>query len=76
MFRRDGERYIVFLGDDKRSLREISQSERIGFVIRASNGSWNYVDPTMARSGYTKTRESAGQLSRRRFERMVREGAI
>jgi hypothetical protein len=35
VFRRDGERYIVFLGDDKRSPREISQSERIGFVIRA-----------------------------------------
>ncbi len=66
IFRRDGERYIVFLGDD----------ERIGFVIRTDNGSWNYVDTTMAHSGYAKTRERAGQLLRRRFERMVREGAI
>src|SRR6202035_2992035 len=31
IFRRDGERYIVFLGDD-----------RIGFVRRADNGTWNH----------------------------------
>jgi hypothetical protein len=46
IFRRDGERYIVFLGDD-----------RIGFVQRTNNGSWNHVDTTMAHSGYAKTRE-------------------
>ena len=62
IFRRDGERYIVFLGED-----------RIGFVRRADNGSWNHVDTTMAHSGYAKTRERAGQLLRRRYERMVRE---
>jgi hypothetical protein len=49
--RRDGDRYIVFLGDD-----------RIGFVRRADNGTWNNVDTTMAHSGYAKTRERAGQL--------------
>jgi hypothetical protein len=65
VFRRDGERYIVFLGDD-----------RIGFVRRADNGSWNYVDTTMAHSGYAKTRERAGQLLYRRYERMVRDGEI
>ena len=65
IFRRDGERYIVFLGDD-----------RIGFVRRADNGTWNHVDTTMAHSGYAKTRERAGQLLRRRYERMVREGVI
>jgi hypothetical protein len=65
VFRRDGERYIVFLGDD-----------RIGFVRRAGSGSWNHVDTTMAHSGYAKTRERAGQLLRRRYERMVREGVI
>jgi hypothetical protein len=65
IFRRDGERYIVFLGDD-----------RIGFVQRTDNGSWNHVDTTMAHSGYAKTRERAGQLLRRRYERMVREGSI
>ncbi len=65
IFRRDGERYIVFLGDD-----------RIGFVQRTDNGSWNHVDTTMAHSGYAKTRERAGQLLRRRYERMIREGAI
>src|SRR5437899_2051137 len=48
IFRRDDERYIVFLGNDDRSLREISQSERIGFVRRSGDGSWNYVDTTMA----------------------------
>jgi hypothetical protein len=63
--RRDGERYIVFLGDD-----------RIGFVQRTDNGSWNHVDTTMAHSGYAKTRERAGQLLRRRYERMVRGGEI
>src|SRR6266436_1474812 len=65
IFRRDGERYIVFLGDD-----------RIGFVRRADNGTWNHVDTTMAHSGYAKTRERAGQLLRRRYERMVRDGVI
>ena len=65
IFRRDGDRYIVFLGDD-----------RIGFVRRADNGTWNHVDTTMAHSGYAKTRERAGQLLRRRYERMVREGEI
>ena len=63
IFRRDGKRYIVFLGDD-----------RIGFVQRTDNGSWNHVDMTMAHSGYAKTRERAGQLLLRRYERMVREG--
>src|SRR6266446_10337179 len=65
IFRRDGERYIVFLGDDL-----------IGFVQRTDNGSWNHVDTTMAHSGYAKTRERAGQLLRRRYERMIREGVI
>src|SRR5262249_30398120 len=63
IFRRDGERYIVFLGDD-----------RIGFVRRADNGTWNHVDTTMAHSGYAKTRERAGQLLCRRYQRMVRDG--
>ena len=65
VFRRDRDRYIVFLGDD-----------RIGFVRRADNGTWNHVDTTMAHSGYAKTRERSGQLLRRRYERMVREGVI
>ena len=65
IFRRDGDRYIVFLGGD-----------RIGFVRRADNGTWNNVDTTMAHSGHAKTRERAGQLLRRRYERMVRDGEI
>src|SRR5713101_7793778 len=65
IFRRDRDRYIVFLGDD-----------RIGFVRRADNGTWNHVDTTMAHCGYAKTRERAGQLLRRRYERLVREGEI
>ena len=65
IFRRDGERYVAFLGDD-----------RIGFVRRADDGTWNHVDTTMAHSGYAKTRERAGQLLSRRYERMVREGVI
>jgi hypothetical protein len=76
IFRRDRERYVVFLGNDGRSPREISQRERIGFVRRADNGTWNFVDTTMAHSGYAKTRERAGQLLRRRYERIVREGSI
>jgi hypothetical protein len=62
-FRRDRDRYIVFFGDD-----------RIGFVRRADNGTWNHVDTTMAHSGYAKTRERAGQLLRRRYERMGSRG--
>jgi hypothetical protein len=65
IFRRDRDRYIVFLRDD-----------RIGFTRRADNGTWNHVDTTMAHSGYAKTRERSGQLLRRRYERMVREGVI
>ena len=65
LFRRDGDRYIAFLDDD-----------RLGFVRRADNGTWNFVDTTMAHSGYTKTRQRAGQLLRRRFEQMVRQGEI
>src|SRR5271156_3686322 len=57
IFRRDRERYVVFLGNDGRSPREISQRERIGFVRCADNGTWHYVDTTMAHSGYAKTRE-------------------
>jgi len=66
IFRRDGERYIAFLAKD----------DRIGFVRREDDGSWNYVDTTMTHSGYAETREKAGQLLRRRYERMVREGSI
>src|ERR1700758_1877785 len=65
IFRRDSDRYVVFLGDD-----------RIGFVRRADNGTWNHVDTTMAHTGYAKTRERSGQLLCRRYERMVREGEI
>jgi hypothetical protein len=65
IFRCDGHRYIVFLGD-----------ERIDFVRRADNGTWNHVDTTMAHSGYAKTREKAGQLLCRRYQRMVRDGEI
>jgi hypothetical protein len=65
IFRRDRDRYIVFLGDD-----------RIGFVRRADNGTWNHVDTTMAHCGCAKTRERAGQLLLRRYKRMVREGVI
>ena len=38
IFRRDKDRYIVFLGDD-----------RIGFVRRADNGTWNHVEANMVR---------------------------
>ncbi len=65
VFRRDGDRYIAFIDDD-----------RLGFVRRADNGTWNFVDTTMAHSGYTKTRQRAGQLLCRRFEQMVRQGEI
>jgi hypothetical protein len=65
IFRRDGDRYVAFIGDD-----------RIGFVRRADNGTWNHVDTTMAHSGYAKTRGRAGQLLLRRYERMVRGGEI
>src|SRR6202040_219927 len=65
IFRRDGDRYIVFLGDD-----------RIGFVRRADNGPWKHIATTMGHSGNAKTREKAGQLLRRRYERMVRDGEI
>src|SRR5260370_21568574 len=62
IFRRDGERYVVFLDDD-----------RLGFVCRAENGTWNHVDTTMAHSGYAETRERAGQLLHLAYDRLVRE---
>src|SRR4029077_11193103 len=65
IFRRDGERYIVFLGDD-----------RIGFVQRTDNGSWNHVDTTIAHTGYAEARERAGHPLPRPYKRMVREGVL
>ena len=53
IFRRDDDRYIAFLGND----------DRIGFVRRSDNGSWKYVDTTMAHSGYAKTRESPSAIA-------------
>jgi hypothetical protein len=59
-----------------RNLAQPPRDDRIGFVRRADNGIWNHVDTTMAHSGYAKTRERAGQLLCRRYERMVRDGEI
>ena len=53
-----------------------SCDERVGFERRAGSETWNHVDMTMAHPGYAKTRERAGQLLRRRYARMVREGEI
>ena len=50
-YRRDGDRYIVHLGDD-----------RIGFVRYASNRRrWNAVDTTMAYIRWFDTRDAAGK---------------
>ena len=63
-FKRDGERYIVYLGDD-----------RIGFVARYRGG-WNAVDTFMEKSIDRSSREAATLWLRREFERAVKEGRI
>src|SRR5438105_936760 len=45
IFRRDGERYIVFLGDD-----------RIGFVQRTDNGNWNRLMSEKSKRNLVKPR--------------------
>jgi hypothetical protein len=48
----------------------------LGLCAVPDNGTWNFVYSTMTHSGYTKTRQRAGQVLRRRFEQMVRQGEI
>jgi hypothetical protein len=62
-FKRDGERYIVFLGDD-----------RIGFVRKTASYAWNAADTFMEKSVNRVTRIAAAAWLRREFQRAVREG--
>ena len=61
-FKQDGERYIVFLGDD-----------RIGFVKRDGK-LWNAVDTFMEKSADRPSRDKAAIWLRRVFERAAKEG--
>jgi hypothetical protein len=65
-YRRDGDRCIVYLGDD-----------RIGFVRYAPNRRrWNAIDTTMAYIRWFDTRDAAGKALRRRFTKMTRVGQL
>lgn len=64
-FKRDGERYIVYLGDD-----------RIGFVAQQEDERWNAVDTLMAKTATTITRRAAADWLGREYKRAVREGKI
>jgi hypothetical protein len=59
-YRRDGDRYIVYLGED-----------RLGFVRRDSSATtdrvWNAADTFMAWSRWFQTRDAAGRALLRRF---------
>jgi hypothetical protein len=64
-FKRDGDRYIVWWGDD-----------RIGFVSQMDDKRWNAVDTTMEHSTYRHTRAEAGDALLRLFKRQIASGVI
>jgi hypothetical protein len=65
-YRRDDDRYLVYLGDD-----------RIGFVRYApEKRRWKAVDTTMSYSRWFDTRDAAGKALHRRFTKMTREGRL
>jgi hypothetical protein len=63
-FKRDGERYIVYLGDD-----------RIGFA-RRHRTTWNAVDSTMSKTRDFASRDKAAAWLVREFRRAVKAGEI
>jgi hypothetical protein len=65
-YRRDDDRYLVYLGDD-----------RIGFVRYAPDKRrWKAVDTLMSYSRWFDTRDAAGKAAHRRFTKMTREGQL
>lgn len=65
-YRRDDDRYLVYLGDD-----------RIGFVrYSPANRRWNAADTLMSYSRWFDTRDAAGKALHRRFTKMTREGRL
>jgi hypothetical protein len=65
-YRRDDDRYLVYLGDD-----------RIGFVRYAPDKRrWKAVNTTMSYSRWFDTRDAAGKALHRRFTKMTREGRL
>jgi hypothetical protein len=65
-YRRDDDRYLVYLGED-----------RIGFVrYSPANRRWNAADTTMSYSRWFDTRDAAGKALHRRFTKMMRDGRL
>jgi DNA-binding MarR family transcriptional regulator len=65
-YRRDDDRYLVYLDDD-----------RIGFVrYSPANRRWNAADTTMSYSRWFDTRDAAGKALHRRFTKMTRDGRL
>jgi rhodanese-related sulfurtransferase len=65
-YRRDDDRYLVYLGDD-----------RIGFVRYAPDKRrWNAADATMSYIRWVDTRDAAGKALHRRFVKMMRDGRL
>jgi hypothetical protein len=62
-YRRDGERYIVMLGDD-----------RAGFVRRQDDGKWNAADTFMAKQRNFPTRSKAGAWLAKELESAIARG--
>jgi hypothetical protein len=62
-YRRDDDRYLVYLGDD-----------RIGFIrYSPANRRWNAADTMMSYSRWFDTRDAAGKALHRRFMKMMRD---
>jgi hypothetical protein len=65
-YRRDDDRYLVYLGDD-----------RIGFVrYSPANRRWNAADTMMSYSRWFDTRDAAGKALHHRFMKMMRDGRL
>jgi DNA-binding MarR family transcriptional regulator len=65
-YRRDDDRYLVYLGDD-----------RIGFVRYAPDKRrWKAIDTTNVVLRWFDTRDAAGKALHRRFMKMMRDGQL
>lgn len=64
-YRRDGERYIVMLGND-----------RAGFCRQQDDGRWSAADTFMAKTHTFKTRRQAGAWLQKETERAIAAGDL
>ena len=76
-FERDGERYIVMLGDDRIGfVRSYFPPSRIRRGRASVSAQWNATDTFMRKSQNFPTRRAAGDWLQKETERAIRAGEI